>query len=291
MKIRKAIIAVAGYGTRFLPATKVIPKELLSIVDKPVVQYLVEEAAASGIEDIILVVREGTQAIADHFDSSRALEAHLTEQKKEEMLEKVKRVSQLANFALVRQTARLPYGNGSPILAARRFIGDEPFAYLFGDDLVISDKPCVQQLAELYETHDPLGVIAVQDVPRAEISRYGSVALIPGTEPPALESVVEKPKPEEAPTTLAQLGRFVLSPRVVEILESTRVGAGEELYLTPAIDALARAGKVLVHAIEGRWETTGDPLRFMKANVEYMLRRPEFAEEFRSYLKEKARSL
>jgi UTP--glucose-1-phosphate uridylyltransferase len=177
VKIRKAVIAVAGYGTRFLPATKVVPKELLSIVDKPVIQYLVEEAAASGIEDIILVVREGTQTIADHFDSSRALEVHLTEQKKEELLERVRAVSRLANFALVRQTARLPYGNGTPILAARRFIGNEPFAYMFGDDLVLSDKPCVRQLAELYEKYEPAAVVAAQDVPRSEINRYGAIAL------------------------------------------------------------------------------------------------------------------
>jgi UTP--glucose-1-phosphate uridylyltransferase len=287
VKIRKAIIAVAGYGTRFLPATKVVPKELLSIVDKPVVQYLVEEAAQSGIEDIILVVREGTQAIADHFDTTRGLEQHLAEQHKEALLERVRAVSQLANFALVRQTARLPYGNGTPILAARRFIGDgEPFAYLFGDDLVHSQVPCVKQLAQLYEQHGVSGVIAAQSVPRAEINRYGAIALKPGKNPPELESVVEKPDPERAPTTLAQLGRFVLSSKIVDILANTQLKRGEELYLTPAIHALSQRDRVLVHEIEGTWYTTGDPLRFMKTNVEYMLRHPEFAADFSQYLRE-----
>lgn len=287
MKIRKAIIAVAGYGTRFLPATKVVPKELLSIVDKPVVQYLVEEAAASGIEDIILVVREGTQAIADHFDTTRGLEQHLQEQQKEALLERVRAVSQLANFALVRQTARLPYGNGTPILAARRFIGEgEPFAYLFGDDLVHSKVPCVKQLADLYEKHGVAGVIAAQSVPRAEINRYGAIALKPGKSPPELESVIEKPDPERAPTTLAQLGRFVLSAKIVDILANTQLKRGEELYLTPAIHALSQKDRVLVHEIEGTWYTTGDPLRFMKTNVEYMLRHPEYGADFSAYLRE-----
>ena len=287
MKVRKAIIAVAGYGTRFLPATKVIPKELLSIVDKPVVQYLVEECAESGIEDIIFVVREGTQAIADHFDSTRGLEVHLAEQKKEALLERVRAVSKLANFALVRQTARLPYGNGTPILAARRFIGDgEPFAYLFGDDMVHAKTPCVKQLAALYEQHGPAGVIAAQSVPRSEINRYGAIALKPGRTPLELESVVEKPDPERAPSTLAQLGRFVLSSKVVELLANAKLKPGEELYLTPAIHAMSQKDRVLVHEIEGTWYTTGDPLRFMKTNVEYMLRHPEFGAEFSAYLRE-----
>jgi UTP--glucose-1-phosphate uridylyltransferase len=286
VRIRKAVIAVAGYGTRFLPATKVVPKELLSIVDKPVIQYLVEEAVASGIEDVILVVREGTQTIADHFDTTRALEVHLAEQHKHELLERVKAISEMANFALVRQTARLPYGNGSPILAARRFIGNEPFAYMFGDDLVLSETPCVRQLTRLYEEHDsPAAVIAAQSVPRSEINRYGAIALKEGCDPPELLSVIEKPKPEEAPTTLAQLGRFVLSPKVVDLLASAKVAAGEELYLTPAIHALSQTDRVLVHAIEGTWHTTGDPLRFMKANVEYMLRHPEFGPDFADHLR------
>ena len=290
MKIKKAVIAVAGFGTRFLPATKVVPKELLSIVDKPVIQYLVEECASSGIEDIIFVVREGTQSIADHFDSSRGLEVHLSENRKEALLARVRAISQLANFALVRQTARLPYGNGSPILAAQRFIGDQPFAYLFGDDLVLSETPCVRQLANLYEAHGPAAVVAAQDVPRSEINRYGAIALKPGREPLELESVVEKPSPERAPSTLAQLGRFVLSPKVVDLLLAQKVGPGEELYLTPAIHQLSKTDRVLVHAIEGTWHTTGDPLRFMKANVEYMLRHPEFGPEFAAHLRELAQS-
>jgi UTP--glucose-1-phosphate uridylyltransferase len=202
----------------------------------------------------------------------------------------VRAISQLANFALVRQTARLPYGNGSPILAARRFIGDEPFAYLFGDDLVLSETPCVRQLAALFEAHEPAAVVAAQEVPREEINRYGAIALKPGRAPLELESVVEKPDPERAPSTLAQLGRFVLSPKVVDLLLAAKVRPGEELYLTPAIHQLSKTDRVLVHSIEGTWHTTGDPLRFMKANVEYMLRSEEFGPDCAAHLRELAQS-
>jgi UTP--glucose-1-phosphate uridylyltransferase len=285
VSVTKAVIAVAGYGTRFLPATKVVPKELLSVVDKPVIQYLVEEAVAAGITDIVLVAREGTQLIADHFDSRRALEAHLAEQGKTDYLEKVRRTATMANCALVRQRSDLPYGNGSPILAAREFLGkDEPFAYMYGDDMVWSKTPCIGQLKAAFEAHGPAAVIAAQEVPQEETSRYGIAEVKEGTDPAELDSIIEKPKPGQAKGRLAQLGRFVLSSQIIEHLAAIKPGPGEELYLTDAIHSLSQTQRVLVHSIEGTWYTTGDPLRFLKTNVEYALRDPQIGADVASYL-------
>lgn len=282
---RKAVIAVAGFGTRFLPATKVVPKELLPIVNKPVVQYLVEEAVNSGIKDIILVTRAGTQAVGDHFDSSRELEIHLAEQEKHDYADLVREVAKMANIAVVRQGRHLPYGNGTPLLAASSFLDrGEPFVYMFGDDLVLSETPCVGQLIEVYRRHSPAAVIAFQDMPMPEATRYGLARLKAGTEPKELEFIVEKPPVEEAPSTLAQLGRFVLPWRTIEILQTQPVGKGNELWLTDANHTLCREGRVLAHQIEGTWYTTGDPLRYLIANVEYALRDREIGAEFATYL-------
>jgi len=286
MKITKAVIAVAGYGTRFIPATKVQPKEMLPIVDKPVVQYLVEEAVASGITDIILVTRSGSQALEDHFDSSLELELHLETQEKWRELEEVRRIPDLANFIYVRQTKNLPYGNGTPLLCAKSLIHPgEAVVYMFGDDVVKSDVPCARQLIDAYYEYQPAAVIAVQEVPPHEISRYGAAKLKPGTDRNELEHIVEKPSPGEAPSNLAQLGRFVLSYKTIEILEDITVGEGDELWLTDAIDRLAASDSVIVHPIEGKWFTTGDPLRFLKTTVEFALDRPDIGAEFASYLR------
>ncbi len=285
MKIKKAVIAVAGYGTRFLPATKVVPKELLPIIDKPVIQYLVEEAVQAGIEDIVLVTRCGTGLIADHFDSSRELELHLAEQKKDNYLAAVQALPKMANFCQIRQARHLPYGNGTPILAAKDFLGNEPFAYMFGDDVVLSKTPCIKQLINVYVKHEPAAVVAFQKVPPSEISRYGSARLKPGTDPAELELIIEKAPPEKAPSMLAQLGRFVLSPRIIDILERRELGLGNELYLTDAIDKLCREGRVIAHTIEGEWHTTGDPLRFLITNIATALRRPDMAGPLAAYLR------
>ena len=286
MKITKAVIAVAGYGTRFIPATKVQPKEMLPIVDKPVVQYLVEEAVASGITDIILVTRSGSQALEDHFDSSLELELHLETQEKWPELEEVRRIPDLANFIYVRQNKNLPYGNGTPLLCAKSLIHPgEAVVYMFGDDVVKSDVPCAKQLIDAYYEYQPAAVIAVQEVPAHEISRYGAAKLKPGTDRNELEHIVEKPSPGEAPSNLAQLGRFVLSYKTIEILEDITVGEGDELWLTDAIDRLAASDSVIVHPIEGKWFTTGDPLRFLKTTVEFALDRPDIGAEFASYLR------
>lgn len=289
MTIRKAIIAVAGYGTRFLPATKAVPKELLPIVDKPIVQYLVEEIIGAGIDDIILVTRSGTQAVADHFDSNRDLEVHLAEAEKDDYLAVVRKVAQMANFAVVRQGRHLPYGNGTPLLAAKKFLDEgEPFVYLFGDDLVLSDTPCVKQLVDLHAKHEPDGVIAFQEVPNSEIRRYASAKLRDGTDPPEIVSLVEKPKPEQAASNLAQLGRFVLPWRVIQILEemSHNLAAKDELYLTYANNQLCQEGRMLAHTISGRWLTTGDPLRHLKASVLYALRHEKVGRDFAAFLRE-----
>jgi UTP--glucose-1-phosphate uridylyltransferase len=286
MPITKAIIAVAGYGTRFIPATKVQPKEMLPIVDKPVVQYLVEEAVASGITDIVLVTRSGTQAVEDHFDSSRELELHLETQKKWRELEEIRRISGMANFIFIRQGKDMPYGNGTPLLCARSVIHpDEAVVYMFGDDIVKSDVPCARQLIEVYERYKPAGVVAVQEVPLEEISHYGVPKLKAGSDRNELEHMVEKPSPAEAPSNLAQLGRFVLSYQIVRILEHLKTGKGGELWLTDAIDELAASDSVIVHPIAGKWFTTGDPLRFLETTVEFALDRPDIGPEFAAYLR------
>jgi UTP--glucose-1-phosphate uridylyltransferase len=287
MKISKAVIAVAGYGTRFIPATKAQPKEMLPIVDKPVVQYLVEEAVASGITDIILVTRAGSQALEDHFDSSRELELHLETQEKWRELEEIRRIPDLANFIYVRQNKNLPYGNGTPLLSAKTLIHPgEAVVYMFGDDLVKSETPCAKQLIDVYNACQPGAVIAVQEVPIEEISRYGAAKLKPGTDRNELEHIVEKPSPASAPSNLAQLGRFVLSYKAIEVLENITVSQGDELWLTDAIDRLAATDSVIVHPIEGKWFTTGDPLRFLKTTVEFALDRPDIGAEFARYLSE-----
>lgn len=287
MKIRKAVIAVAGYGTRFLPATKAVPKEMLPVVDRPIVQYLVEEAVNSGIEDIILVTRAGSDAIADHFDNSPGLESHLKEQKRDRYLAMVEALPKMASFAVVRQGKHLPYGNGSPLLAARPYLDQgEPFVYMFGDDLVMSTTPCVRQLLDVYESQQPVAaVIAFQEVPREEVDRYGMAKLKQGTNPRELESIVEKPSRDAAPSTLAQLGRFVLPWRTIEILETRPLGKDNELFLTDANHILCQESRVLAHPIEGTWYTTGDPLRYLIANVEYGLRHPEIGKGLAGYLR------
>jgi UTP--glucose-1-phosphate uridylyltransferase len=290
MEVRKAVIGVAGFGTRFLPATKSVPKELLPIVDKPIVQYLVEEAVRSGIRDIVLVTRADSQMVGDHFASARELETHLAEQGKSDYLEIVRAIPGMANVAVVGQGRHLPYGNGSPILAAKPFLEvGQPFIYMFGDDLVLSETPCVKQLINSYREHGPAGVIAFQQVPWSEIHHYAAAKL--KGDSMEIESLVEKAPATEAASNLAQLGRFLLPWRIVEILEQMAVDRRGELYLTYANNQLCQESRVLAHKIEGRWLTTGDPLRFLKANVEYALHHPEIRAEFAAYLAEVAARL
>jgi UTP--glucose-1-phosphate uridylyltransferase len=280
-KITKAVIAAAGYGTRFLPATKNQPKEMLPIIDKPIIHYLVEEAVKSGIKDIIIVTRAGQMPLEDYFDSH----AELERAGKKERLKQIKDIPKMANFVYVRQNADLPYGNATPLLCVKPLIDDdESFVYMFGDDLTISEIPVTKQLIDVYEKEEPSAVLAVQEVPDEEVERYGTVKYKKGSN--EIEAIKEKLPFGEAPSNMAQFGRFVLSYDVVEMASKTSLGKGNELWVTDILNDLAQAGKkVIAQPIEGRWLTTGDPLRYLKASVEFALERDDIGKPFREYLK------
>lgn len=283
-KIKKAIIAAAGYGTRFLPATKNQPKEMLPIIDKPIIHYLVEECVASGIKDIIIVTRAGQGIMEDYFDSHVELEHMLDKNGKAELLKKVKEIPQLANFVYVRQKKNLPYGNATPLFVAAPLIDDdEAFAYLFGDDLVLSKKPCLKQLIEAYEAGKYDGVVATQEVPPSEVDRYGIVKFNKKTY--ELERIVEKPQIGKAPSNLADFGRFILNYKTIKALKTLKTGLSGELWLVDAINAAMKNGaKFLVKKIEGEWLTTGDPLRYMKTQVRFALERDDIGNDFKTFL-------
>lgn len=288
-KITKAVIAVAGYGTRFLPATKNQPKEMLPIVDKPIIQYLVEEAAASGIKDIILVTRFGQSALENHFDTNFELEVQLEKNGKIDRLEKVRHVHEMANFIYVRQGRHLPYGNGTPLLCVKSLIEKkEPFVYMFGDDLVLSKKPACKQLMSVFKKVKPSAMLAVQEVPKEEVDRYGTVRYKKDTKINQITEILEKLPADKAPSRMAQFGRFVLTPKVIDILEKTHAkgnyGKDGELWLTDALNQLAKKKKVVAQPIKGKWMTTGDPLRYMKAQVQFALDRDDIGQDFKDYL-------
>ncbi len=282
MKIKKAVVAVAGSGTRFLPATKAQPKEMLPIVDKPIIQYVVEELVAAGIEDIILVTKWDKKTLEDHFDRSFELEHALFEAGKTAQLDEVRRISTMANFIYVRQKG--PYGNGTPILSAASLLNDEPFVFAWGDDLVLSKTSFTKCLVDNYEQHGA-PVIGVQGVPLGHVDRYGIVALKPGTR--EIARVVEKPSVADAPSQLAQFGRMILTPEIVNILRTTALGKGGELWVTDAIsEYVRRGGRFMVEEVEdGKWLTTGDPLNYLKAMIDYALVREDIGGDFRSHLR------
>lgn len=281
-KVKKAVIAVAGSGTRFLPATKAQPKEMLPIVDKPIVQYVVEEMVASGITEIILVTKWDKKPLEDHFDRSFELEYSLEQSGKTKMLHEVRRLSEMANFVYVRQKG--PYGNGTPVLSAANLVRGEPFVFAWGDDLVLAKTPFTKRLIANYERHGA-PVIGVQKVGAQEVDRYGIVKLRRGTR--QMEHVVEKPTVGKAPSRLAQFGRMILTPEIVDVLSGTKLGRGNELWVTDAIaEYIRRGGIFMVEEVkDGRWLTTGDPLNYLKAMVEYALVRDDLAQEFKAYLR------
>ena len=289
-KVTKAVIAVAGYGTRFLPATKNQPKEMLPIIDKPIVQYLVEEAVASGIKDIILVTRFGQSMMENHFDSNLELEIQLEKNGKKKQLGIVQRVYRMANYIYVRQGRHLPYGNGTPLLCVKDIIGkNESFVYMFGDDLVKAKVPCTKQLIDFWQKRSQSVIAAVQEVPESEVNRYAIYKIKSGTED-QVESGVEKPDPKEVEKPyLAQFGRFILNRGVIDILEKNYTekifGKEGELWLTDAILEYAREKPVYAKKIDGQWMTTGDPLRYMKTMVEFALDRKDLGPAFKEYLK------
>lgn len=290
-KITKAVIAVAGYGTRFLPATKNQPKEMLPIIDKPIVQYLVEEAVASGIKDIILVTRFGQSAMENHFDTNLELEIQLLKNGKKAALEKVQRVYRMANYIYIRQGRHLPYGNATPLLCVKNIIDrDEPFVYMFGDDLVMAKTPCTKQLMNVFNKHNPAAVIAVQETPTQELDRYGVVRYKKGTTINQITEVLEKMPANKAPSNMAQFGRFILTRKVIKVAEeclaAKRYGKDNELWLADLLNDLAKTERIIAQPIEGKWLTTGDPLRYMQTMVEYALARPDLGKQFRKYLKD-----
>jgi UTP--glucose-1-phosphate uridylyltransferase len=286
MRVRKAVFPAAGWGTRFLPATKAQPKEMLPLVDKPVIQYAVEEAVAAGIEQVIIVTSSQKRAIEDHFDKSYELEHLLEERGDIEMLRNIRHISDLAQVAYVRQKEQL--GLGHAVLMAKELVGHEPFAVILSDDVVVGDTPCIGQLVRAYERVHA-SVVAVMEVPKDETSRYGVIATDgPMPDDPHLHRVtglVEKPNPASAPSNLAIIGRYVLTPKIFDKLEQTPKGAGGEIQLTDAINALMAEQEVYGYAFEGTRYDSGTTMGWLKASVELALQRPELASEFREYLK------
>lgn len=282
MKIKKAIIPAAGLGTRFLPATKAMPKEMLPIVDKPTIQYIVEEAIASGIEDIIIVTGKGKRAIEDHFDHSFELEQNLFDKGKLDLLSKVQKSSKMIDIHYIRQ--KEPKGLGHAIWCARKFIGDEPFAVLLGDDIVRAKKPCLKQLIDQYN-RSKTTILGVQTVKDEDISRYGIVAGNKITDRVYnVQHLVEKPTLAEAPSNLAILGRYILMPAIFDILKNQQPGAGGEIQLTDAIATLNKEEAVSAYEFEGKRYDVGEKLGFIQTTIELALERENLQQELLDYL-------
>lgn len=283
MKVRKAVIPAAGLGTRFLPATKAQPKEMLPIVDKPTLQYIIEEAVATGIEEILIITGRNKKSIEDHFDKSVELELELESKGKADQLAEVRHITDMANIMYIRQ--KEPKGLGHAILCAKSFIGNEPFAVLLGDDIVYAKTPCLKQMVDVY---DELGtsILGVQEVPHENVNKYGIVDGIKLSDRIyEVKGLVEKPDPEDAPSNIAILGRYIITPEIFEILENTKPGKNGEIQLTDALKELALVQKMHAYNFEGKRYDVGDKIGFLQATVEYALRREDIAEPFLDYLK------
>jgi UTP--glucose-1-phosphate uridylyltransferase len=282
-QIRKAVVAVAGSGTRFLPVTKAMPKEMLPIVDKPIIQLVVEELVAAGIQDIILVTKWDKKPLEDHFDPNWALMHDLKKAGKESLVSEINRLSELANFVIVRQKG--PYGNGTPVLTAASLLGDEPFIYAWGDDLVKSKVSFSKQLVDDFAANG-LPMIGVQRVPREDVPRYGIVSLRHGTR--EIKDIVEKPSIDEAPSDLADFGRMIFTREVVDILQRTALGKDNELWVVDAIrEYVQGGGKFLAKEVEGgHWLTTGDPVNYLHALLVYAMDRDDVRAPLMSIMKE-----
>ncbi len=283
-RVRKAVFPAAGLGTRFLPATKAQPKEMLVVVDKPIIQYGVEEAIASGVDNIILVTGRGKNAIEDHFDVSVELEAFLEARGKMDLLAEIRKISNLVNFAYVRQGE--PLGLGHAVLVTRALVGDEPFAVILGDDLIDATPPAVRQLMDVFERlQGP--VLAVERVPESQVSSYGIVEIAEslGGGVHRVKDLVEKPKREDAPSNLAIIGRYILTPDIFPALEATRADRTGEIQLTNGLRRLLQDRPIYACEVNGVRHDTGNKLGFLKAVVYFALRRPDLADEFREYLR------
>jgi UTP--glucose-1-phosphate uridylyltransferase len=285
-KIRKAVIPAAGLGTRFLPATKAVPKELLPIVDTPTIQYIVEEAVAAGVRDVILICARGKDSIVDHFDIAAELEAHLERTGKTALRKQMRDIAQMANVVAIRQQE--PLGLGHAVLCAKDVVGDEPFVVMLGDDVIDAKVPGTKQLADCWERHG-LGTIALMEVPREETPLYGIAAGKTVDERTIrIERLVEKPK-QDPPSNLAVIGRYVLPPEIFSILEQVRPGVGGEIQLTDALAVLARERGLLGYRFEGDRYDAGDRLGYLKANVAFALKRPELRAQLQEWLREVSR--
>lgn len=282
-RIKKAVVAVAGSGTRLLPATKSMPKEMLPIVDKPIVQLVVEELVEGGIEDIILVTKWDKKPLEDHFDSSPALENELKKNGKEKLLEKIKKISEMANFIYVRQKG--PYGNGTPVLSAANLVKNEPFVFAWGDDLVKSRVSFTKQMINDYEKYGHL-MIGVQPVPEKEVERYGIVKLKKGTM--QIENIIEKPSLKQAPSQLADFGRMILNQDIIDILRKTSLGKNNELWVVDAIKTYVKQGGIFLAkpVKNGQWLTTGDPLNYLKTVLTYAIDREDLKKDLTEFIKE-----
>lgn len=283
-RVRKAVIPAAGLGTRFLPATKAQPKEMLPIVDKPTIQYIIEEAIASGIEEFLIVTGRSKRSIEDHFDRSLELELSLEQNRKDDLLQMVREISDIS-IHYIRQ--KEPLGLGHAILCAKHFVGSEPFAVLLGDDIVDCPKPCLKQLIDVYNATGS-NVLGVQEVPKEKVSSYGIIEPKEkfGERTWSVRDMVEKPAIAEAPSQLAVLGRYIIMPEIFEILENTKPGRGGEIQLTDALKELVKSQKILAYNFEGRRYDVGDKQGFLEATVEQALKKPELRDKFLAYLKD-----
>lgn len=284
-RVRKVVIPVAGYGTRFLPATKAMPKEMLPVLDKPVIQYVVEEAVASGIEDVILVTSGTKRAVEDHFDDNPLLEAWLKKTNKKEALEQVKRVSKIANFIYIRQKG--PYGNCTPIKNAESVLGNEPFAVLWGDEVIASKKPRLKLLIETFNKYRH-PVIAAYPIRKDQTNRYGIIDPKQTVEKGVyeLKGMVEKPGPKRAPSLLASIGGYIVTPDIFDEIHRLKPGHGGEYILLDAIKMLMKKRPIYAREIEGEWLDTGTPIKWLKANLKIALERPDMKAEIKKMLKE-----
>ena len=286
--IRKAVIPAAGFGTRFLPATKAMPKEMIPIIDKPVIQYIVEEIVEAGITDILIITGRGKRAIEDHFDKSFELNYTLAKKGKTDALKELENIEKLASIHYIRQKEIL--GLGHAILQAKSFVGDEPFAVLYGDDLVKSKASCIGHLCDLYQRYQT-SALAVSPVPQEKTKLYGVIKGQPDKDIYFVDDIIEKPAPEKAPSNLAVLGRLVLEPEIFPILENTPTGVNNEIQLT---DAMRTHNKIksyvatdIKSSIKATWHTTGDPLNYLMTTVDFALDRPDLKKDFINYLKNK----
>lgn len=284
MNIRKAIIPAAGLGTRFLPATKAQPKEMLPIVDKPTIQYIVEEAVASGIEDIIIVTGRNKRSIEDHFDKSIELEMELEKKGKDDLLQIAKQVSEIANIHYIRQ--KEPKGLGHAILMAKNFIGNESFAVLLGDDIVVSKKPCLRQLMDVYEEYKTT-ILGVQEVPKENVNKYGIINCKHIEDRVhKVRDLVEKPNIKEAPSNIAILGRYIITPKIFHYLETQNIGAGGEIQLTDSLKRLSKEEAMYAYNFIGKRYDVGNKMGFLEATIEFALRREDLRIELKSYLEQ-----